>query len=75
VALNLQQGHEPGTSNSDERTRKIWKRVWLLSITPKVGHFLFKCLHNSLATRELDTFYLNACIIRWLQERICSDAV
>lgn len=52
MALNLQQGHEPGTSNSDERTRKIWKRVWLLSITPKVGHFLFKCLHNSLATRE-----------------------
>lgn len=52
MALNLQQGHEPGTSNSGERTRKIWKRVWLLSITPKVGHFLFKCLHNSLATRE-----------------------
>ncbi|KAL9404323.1 hypothetical protein Peur_001295 [Populus x canadensis] len=52
VALNLQQAHEPGTSNSGERTRKIWKRVWLLSITPKIRHFLLKCLHNSLATRE-----------------------
>ena len=26
--------------------------VWLLSITPKVRHFILKYLHNSLATRE-----------------------
>lgn len=38
------------TSKARDDNKRMWRRVWKLPIKPKLKHFLWRCLHNWLAT-------------------------
>lgn len=41
------------SSNTRENNRHMWRRIWTLPIKPKLKHFLWRCLHNWLATSQV----------------------
>jgi hypothetical protein len=54
--LNL-EGGDVGQSNDRPevlggRGKDIWWRIWRLECPNKIKHFLWRCAHNSLATRD-----------------------
>lgn len=38
------------SSTAGDERRKMWRKVWKLLVKPKLKHFLWKCLHNWVAT-------------------------
>lgn len=50
----VQEGKRSDAETSHEREdrRKMWKRVWKLSVKMKLKHFLWKCIHSWLPTNE-----------------------
>lgn len=40
------------TSHAREERRSMWREVWKLPVKPKLKHFLWKCIHNWLATNS-----------------------
>ena len=45
------QGGE-GTSYA-QNSDKVWKSLWGLKMKPKIKHFIWRCLHNSIPVNEL----------------------
>lgn len=45
----VKQSHAE-TSRSQEENSRMWKKVWQMNIKPKLKHFLWRCLHDWLAT-------------------------
>lgn len=40
----------PESWHAVDESRRMWRRVWRLLVKPKLKHFLWKCLHNWIAT-------------------------
>lgn len=52
LAQSLSQTPSKGeeTSRTGDDNQRMWRRVWKLPIKLKLKHFLWRCLHNWLAT-------------------------
>lgn len=59
-----QKLEETGSTNSEAINRLIWNKIWGLNIKPKIKHFFWRCVNNSLAIRKK------------MQKRgLCDDAI
>ena len=49
MALAREEANQPSSSCTKENT--IWRKIWKLNIPPKIKHFLWRALINSLPTK------------------------